>query len=72
MIKELGKCSCPHVYVSGGKRYVAFSKGGMIYRLDLESGAKKKLCFGDEYLPTGSGSFLLRTGQTYAHTEEIT
>jgi len=71
MMKDLGKVSCPHFYLSGGKSYVAYAKEGIVYRLDLASGERKKLCYGDEYLPVGNGKFLLRTGQTYVQTGEL-
>lgn len=71
MTYNLGVISCPHIYTSGNKRYVAYSKDGTIYRLDLDGGVKKKLCYGEEYLPVGNGTFLLRTGQDFVHTEEI-
>lgn len=71
MTKDMGKCSCLHAYVSNGRAYVAYAKDGVIFSLDLVSGLRRKICFGDEYAPIGNGRFLLRTGQKYFITEEI-
>ncbi|MBO7369374.1 MAG: hypothetical protein J6U25_03725 [Clostridia bacterium] len=71
MVKNLGKCECPHFFVSGAKSYVSYSVDGVIYLFDLTTGEREKICFGDEYLPVGNGRFLIREGQNYKETKEI-
>ncbi|MBO7525832.1 MAG: hypothetical protein J6T42_03430 [Clostridia bacterium] len=68
---DLGKCSCPHLYVSGGTRYVLYSKDGVILRLDLSNGERSKVCRGDECVFVGNGRFLIRNGQKIIQTEII-
>ena len=71
MALMIGKCKCPHPYASGGRRYVSYSQNGVIFELDIESGERKRICFGDEYFPIGNGRALLREGQDYIEMEEI-
>ena len=70
-VKDLGYISCPHLYTSGNNTYLCYSKDGAIYRQNLGSGAKTKLCYGGEYLPVDGETFLLRTGQDFVPTVEI-
>lgn len=71
MVVDIGKCSCPHVFTSGGRRYISYSKEGIVYTLDLLSGERKKLCYGDEYVALGGDRFLLRNGQKFTETENL-
>lgn len=71
MVKNLGKCECPRFYVSDGESFVSFSIDGVIYKFNVATGEREKICFGDEYLPVGNGRFLIREGQKYTETKEI-
>ncbi len=65
MIRKLNGGKCFNAFTIGENVFVTYNENGQIYMLNLSSGEKTCLGFGDEYLPIYSNLALIRRGQNY-------